>query len=47
MNLEFLKITTPILVLSIRDLNRGPFDLKASALSLCQAGTCMSKLGTM
>ena len=45
MYLEFLKITAPIV--STRDLNRGPLDLKASALPLCQAGTCMSEVETM
>ena len=46
MDFEFLKITAPR-VFSTRDLNRGPFDMKASALPLRQAGTCMSKVGTM
>ena len=45
MNFEFLKITAPAVF--TRDLNHGPLDLKASALPLCQAGTCMSKVGTI
>ena len=45
MNFEFLKITAPAVF--TRGLNHGPLGLKASALSLCQAGTCMSKVGTM
>ena len=40
-NLEFLKISAPIV------FNQRPLDLKASALPLRQAGTCMSKVGTM
>ena len=45
MNFEFLKITAPTVF--SRDMNHEPLDAKASALSLCQAGTCMSKVGAM
>ena len=45
MNFEFLKITATI-VFNQR-FEPGTLDLKASALPLHQAGTCMSKVGTM
>ena len=45
MNFEFLKITAPIIF--NQRFEPGNLDLKASALPLLQAGTCMLKVGTM
>ena len=44
---EFRIFEITALTVLTRDLNNGSLDLKAGALPLCQAGTCMSKVGTM
>ena len=45
MNFEFLKITASIGF--NQRFEPGTLDLKANALPLRQAGTCMLKVGTM